>query len=124
LSRPSFETKLLLKQVTEHFKANDELQKELRGAFSQTPQPQRERIEQEERELSAIPDGEPMDEGTLSRAESRMVTENPLYYDYDLDLKGGAIVPDTQSYLRKVEDNSAIRAFERTVVRTRGRNIQ
>ena len=53
-----------------------------------------------------------------------MVTENPLYYDYDLDLKGGAIVPDTQSYLRKVEDNSAIRAFERTVVRTRGRNIQ
>jgi hypothetical protein len=124
LSRPSFETKLLLKQVTEHFKANDELQKELRGAFSQTPQPQRERIEQEERELSAIPDGEPMDEGTLSRVESRMVTENPLYYDYDLDLKGGAIVPDTQSYLRKVEDNSAIRAFERTVVRTRGRNIQ
>ncbi len=124
MSRPSFETKLLLKQVTEHFKANDELQKELRGAFSQTPQPQRERIEQEERELSAIPDGEPMDEGTLSRVESRMVTENPLYYDYDLDLKGGAIVPDTQSYLRKVEDNSAIRAFERTVVRTRGRNIQ
>ena len=57
MSRPSFETKLLLKQVTEHFKANDELQKELRGAFSQTPQPQRERIEQEERELSAIPDG-------------------------------------------------------------------
>ena len=124
MSRPSFETKLLLKQVTEHFKANDELQKELRGAFSQTPQPQRERIEQEERELSAIPDGESMDEGTLSRVESRMVTENPLYYDYDLDLKGGAIVPDTQSYLRKVEDNSAIRAFERTVVRTRGRNIQ
>ena len=124
MSRPSFETKLLLKQVTEHFKANDELQKELRGAFSQTPQPQRERIEQEERELSAIPEGEPMDEGTLSRVESRMVTENPLYYDYDLDLKGGAIVPDTQSYLRKVEDNSAIRAFERTVVRTRGRNIQ
>ena len=124
MSRPSFETKLLLKQVTEHFKANDELQKELHGAFSQTPQPQRERIEQEERELSAIPEGEPMDEGTLSRVESRMVTENPLYYDYDLDLKGGAIVPDTQSYLRKVEDNSAIRAFERTVVRTRGRNIQ
>ena len=124
MSRPSFETKLLLKQVTDHFKSNDELQNQLRDAFSQNPQSQRERIEQEERDLSDIADREDLDEDTLSRVESRMVSENTLYDNYDLDLKGGAIVPDTQSYLRKVENNSAIRAFERTVVRTRGRNIQ
>jgi hypothetical protein len=124
LSRPSFETKLLLKQVTDHFKTNDELQKQLHDAFSQSPQPQRERIEQEERSLSDIPDGTEADEGTTTRIESRMVTENSSYSNYNLDFKGGAIVPDTQSYLRKVEDNSAIRAFERTVVRKRGRNIQ
>tara|TARA_R100000734_G_C3272773_1_gene68320 strand:+ start:286 stop:654 length:369 start_codon:yes stop_codon:yes gene_type:complete len=122
LSRPSFETKLLLKQVTDHFKANDELQNQLREAFSQNPQPQRERIEQEERNLSDIADGEDLDEGTLSRVESRMVSENTLYNEYDLDLKGGAIVPDTQSYLRKVENNSAIRTFERKVRRS-GRYI-
>jgi len=100
------------------------LQKQLHDAFSQSPQPQRERIEQEERSLSDIPDGREADEGTIMRIESRMVTENSSYNNYNLDFKGEAIVPDTQSYLRKVEDNSAIRAFERKVVRKRGRNIQ
>ena len=45
MSKPSFDTKLLLDQVIEYFKTDDELQKELSDAFSQTPQPQRERIE-------------------------------------------------------------------------------
>ena len=124
MSRPSFETKLLLKQVTDHFKTNDELQKQLRDAFSQSPEPQRERIEQEERSLSEIPDGRDTDEDTSMRIESRMVTENSSYSNYNLDFKGGAIVPDRSAYLRAVEDNSAIRAFERTVVRKRGSNLQ
>lgn len=122
MSKPSFDTKLLLDQVIEYFKTDDELQKELSDAFSQTPQPQRERIEQEEKNLSGIADGEDLDEGTLSRVKARMTTENSSYPDFKLDFKGGSIVPDKQSYLRAVQDNSAIRAFERKVRRS-GRYI-
>jgi len=73
------------------------LQKQLHDAFSQSPQPQRERIEQEERSLSDIPDGREADEGTIMRIESRMVTENSSYNNYTLDQKGGTTAQDTQT---------------------------
>lgn len=124
MSRPSVETKMLLKQMSDYFSENDDLQDELRQAFTQTPEYQRQRIEQEERSLSEIPDGRDTDEDTTMRIESRMVTENSSYSNYNLDFKRGAIVPDTSAYLRAVENNSAVRAFERMVVRKRGSNIQ
>lgn len=114
--KPSRETKIFLKQVSDAFANDEETQKQLKEFILQESE-YKDRIKRQEYGLAQIKentdgsfedlDGNPVSEeykNTVNEfVDKRMLTESPELRKSNIEYRGGSIVPDTTYYLREVE---------------------
>ena len=114
--KPSRETKIFLKQVSDAFANDEETQKQLKEFILQDSE-YKDRIKRQEYGLAQIKentdgsfedlDGNPVSDeykNTVNEfVDKRMLTESPELRKSNIEYRGGSIIPDTTYHLREVE---------------------
>ena len=114
--KASKETKIFLKQVSDAFANDDELQKDLKELLLQESE-YKNRIKKQEYSLAQIKEnqdgtfedftGNKVPEEYLDTVngfiDKRMLTETPDLRKNNIEYRGGSVVPDTTYHLKEVE---------------------